>query len=146
MVGVRRANSGVVTLQLPKDLATEMARARLFPHGGGSIGAACGFAEGVAGQIGLPVDLVGLLVAELATNAVVHAGSDFLVVIVPDEQTLRVEVHDEDPDGPERAEPAPAVQRGRGLHLLDAWASRWGVTRSATGKAVWFELDRAPRR
>lgn len=137
---------GIVTLQLPKTLATETARARLFPHGGRSIGAACGFAAGVAGQLGLPADLVGLLVAELATNAVVHAGSDFLVVIKPDERALRIEVHDEDPDGPESAEPAPAVQRGRGLHLLDAWASRWGVTRSATGKAVWFELDRAAPR
>jgi hypothetical protein len=34
----------------------------------------------------------------------------------------------------------PAATSGRGLSLVDALASEWGVHPSPPGKTVWFEL------
>lgn len=37
---------------------------------------------------------------------------------------------------------AEVSERGRGLLLVDHFASRWGTTHQPTGKGVWFRLDR----
>lgn len=98
-----------------------------------------------------PAHTAALLVAELAANAVTHGrvpGRDFLltlVVIHPEagRTILRIEVADcrgERAPTPV-ARPCPTDEHGRGLVLLDALASRWGVTpRSPSGKTVWAEL------
>ncbi|MFF5408340.1 hypothetical protein ACFY8K_35925 [Streptomyces misionensis] len=31
---------------------------------------------------------------------------------------------------------------GRGLHVVNRLARRWGATRLSTGKVTWFEVDR----
>lgn len=91
-----------------------------------------------------------LLVAELAANAVTHGqvpGRDFLLTLTavrhPDETaTLRIEVADsrgERLPAPVSG-PRPTDEHGRGLLMVDALASRWGVTpRSPSGKTVWAE-------
>jgi hypothetical protein len=33
------------------------------------------------------------------------------------------------------------MEHGRGVLLVDALATRWGVDQRAGGKTVWFELD-----
>jgi anti-sigma regulatory factor (Ser/Thr protein kinase) len=99
--------------------------------------------------IGLPdgrVRDVRLLVSELVTNAVRHAGLEAgdrirLVVDLADE-ALRVEVHD--PGGgfvPSDPEPDPERPSGWGLFLVAELADRWGVD-SDEATLVWFELDR----
>jgi anti-sigma regulatory factor (Ser/Thr protein kinase) len=89
----------------------------------------------------------GLVVAELAANAVTHGrvrGRCFrlsLVVEAPD--TLRVEVAD--PRGDRRPQPRTTTtapdsdaESGRGLVLVDALATRWGTDpRPPSGKTVW---------
>ncbi|MFE4632960.1 ATP-binding protein [Streptomyces sp. NPDC056773] len=53
----------------------------------------------------------------------------------------RVEVTDPDPRAcPVPREAAADEESGRGLVLLAAVASRWGVTRSPGRKTVWAEL------
>lgn len=88
-------------------------------------------------------DVAALLVSELVTNAHEHAGGPAVVDVVVDGRALRVAVEDEDPTIPA----APAVdvdaERGRGLMLVAALASRWGTALTGHGKSVWFELDRA---
>jgi hypothetical protein len=54
---------------------------------------------------------------------------------------LRIEVHDGDPRWPRPGAPAELDESGFGLVLVDALASKWGVSDTATGKAVWVELD-----
>ncbi len=92
-----------------------------------------------------------LLTTELATNGVLHAGTDLDLEVVADPRGLTVTVLDQLPgplaraadDAPDPlAEPA---ERGRGLQLVDHFASRWGTTHHAKGKGVWFRLDRADR-
>ena len=90
----------------------------------------------------VPVGDAPLLVSELATNAVVHAGSPFTVkVACTGEEVVRLEVSDTDPTPPV---PRPAVTTeavgGRGLLLVTALARQWGYRLTATGKTVWFEV------
>lgn len=88
------------------------------------------------------VDTAMLLVSEVVTNAVVHAGTPVEVVVcLQGGATLRVEVADGSVQRPTIRHDAMMASTGRGLHLLDALAHRWGVTVRATGKTVWFELS-----
>jgi anti-anti-sigma factor len=92
---------------------------------------------------------VTLLTSEVVTNAVVHprgAGQTPVSLrILNYGDAIRVEVEDAgegfDPSAPRR----PAGDRGRGLFLVDRFASRWGAEHvEANGGPrfrVWFELD-----
>ena len=86
-----------------------------------------------------------LLVSELVTNAVVHAGTDVQMQVLPAERRLRVQVSDADPADPPQMLPVdPRTARGRGLRLVDVLATRWGVDTAPARKTVWFELDLMP--
>ena len=87
-----------------------------------------------------------LLVSELVTNAIRHAGlrdGDVIrLVVVTGERALRIEVCDPGP-GFEVAQPQPDPARpsGWGLYLVRELSDRWGVDCSEETR-VWFELDR----
>lgn len=95
-------------------------------------------------------DAALLIVAELSANAVLHGrvpGRDFALRLVhtPAAGLLRVEVSDTHPTLPARLLPPADADGGRGLLLVEALASRWGVTeRTGPGKTVWAELDLRP--
>jgi anti-sigma regulatory factor (Ser/Thr protein kinase) len=86
--------------------------------------------------------VAALLVSELATNAVLHARTDFTVSVVLQDERLRVIVEDAHHSAPMVQSPAISSASGRGLFLVDALATRWGVEPTERGKAVWFELGR----
>jgi anti-sigma regulatory factor (Ser/Thr protein kinase) len=88
-------------------------------------------------------DVAALLVSELVTNAHEHAGGPAVVDVVVDGRSLRVAVEDEDPTLPAPRGIDVEDERGRGLMLVAALASRWGTALTGRGKSVWFELDRA---
>jgi anti-sigma regulatory factor (Ser/Thr protein kinase) len=86
-----------------------------------------------------------LLVSELITNCVRHAGltEDAFIGLRTDLSVnrLRVEVTDAGPGfDPEPALPSMYRTSGWGLYLVDQIADRWGVVRGP-GIRVWFELD-----
>jgi anti-sigma regulatory factor (Ser/Thr protein kinase) len=90
-------------------------------------------------------DAAALLTTELVMNALEHGGGHAVLDAELVDDTLRVSVTDDDPVFPQ---PQPALEaldneRGRGLFLVAALASRWGSRPLGQGKAVWFELDRA---
>jgi anti-sigma regulatory factor (Ser/Thr protein kinase) len=92
------------------------------------------------------LDEIRLLVSELVTNSVRHAGMGSgdrvgLKVKVSD-GAVRVEVADRGP-GFEAGQPLPSLYQdsGWGLYLVEQIADRWGVTQDG-GTCVWFELDR----
>jgi anti-sigma regulatory factor (Ser/Thr protein kinase) len=85
---------------------------------------------------------VRLLVSELVTNAVRHAGGDAVrLVVALVGGVLRIEVHDPGngfelrppPDDPLRAS-------GWGLVLVEELADRWGIDHNPRTR-VWFEMD-----
>jgi anti-sigma regulatory factor (Ser/Thr protein kinase) len=87
-----------------------------------------------------------LLVSELVTNAIRHAGLDvddvIRLVVVTLDRALRIEVCDPGP-GFEVSEPEPDPARpsGWGLYLVRELSDRWGVEHREQTR-VWFELDR----
>lgn len=91
-------------------------------------------------------DAVTLVVAEFAANAVLHGrvpGRDFALLLRPDEErgSIRVEVSDTHPARPALLAPVAVADHGRGLVLVEALATRWGVRdRVGPGKTVWAEL------
>ena len=90
---------------------------------------------------------VELIVSELATDSVRHAGCDDAEELSMEAcvQRDRVRVRLFDPgEGFEVHEPTPPASGsggGYGLVLLDRLSDRWGVQRE-NGFAVWFEVQR----
>ncbi|MEV6347931.1 SpoIIE family protein phosphatase [Actinoplanes sp. NPDC051851] len=91
-----------------------------------------------------------LLTTELSTNAVVHANTDLDIEVTADTGGLTVTVTDFAPGpveqlavGPRNESPdiGEVAERGRGLLLVDHFASRWGTVHEGDGKGVWFHLD-----
>jgi anti-sigma regulatory factor (Ser/Thr protein kinase) len=83
-----------------------------------------------------------LLVSELVTNAVIHAGlsaDEEVELRITANGRLRVEVSDRGGGDPAVAD---SVERdgGRGLLLVEALSSRWGME-GDDGTRAWFELD-----
>lgn len=109
--------------------------------------------RGALTEAGLEVmlDDAVLLVSELVTNAVVHAGTQIELRLDIGPGSVRVEVIDYRPGALPAllGEPDDDRETGRGMVLLDAIAKEWGTRHFAGGKAVWFKLgvtDRvAPR-
>jgi hypothetical protein len=81
-----------------------------------------------------------LIASELATNAVCHAKTAYIVELYIGD-VARVDVTDLAPFTPfvRAAPPAPG---GRGLLLVSELSSRWGVDWHADYKVVWAELRR----
>jgi anti-sigma regulatory factor (Ser/Thr protein kinase) len=81
-----------------------------------------------------------LLTNELVTNSIVHAGTDIVVEASHEPEVVRIEVSDFEGGAVARRRGALDDERGRGLELVDALASSWGVVRSPGRKTVWFEI------
>ena len=86
-------------------------------------------------------DDVQLGVSELLSNAVRHAGTD-VVLTLRLAGRLVVEVVDNDPDLPHPVLPDEDLRAtsGRGLRIVSAISTDWGVRAAPEGKAVWFAL------
>lgn len=84
------------------------------------------------------VDTVTLVVSELAANAVVHAATPFTVTLERSPRGLRLAVKDGSQGIFLGSALMPWTQsRGRGLRIVAALSSSWGVTTQADGKSVW---------
>lgn len=132
VVGMRRgATSGPVTQHLPADPV--------------SVGVARRFlrlllSDGVVGDD--EADTAELLLSELVSNAVRNTEERVGVRVEVGPGRLRVEVSDTSHRMPVLRTDVPDEQtHGRGLRLIAATASRWGVDDHELGKTVWFELD-----
>ena len=88
-----------------------------------------------------------LVATELVANVVDHAGTPCTLTVGMDGDELLIDVRDFFPCPPPQALPAdPNGPRGRGLLVVAAVSSRWGVTPFPDGKSVWALLPvLAPR-
>jgi anti-sigma regulatory factor (Ser/Thr protein kinase) len=94
------------------------------------------------------VDDTLLLTDELVTNAVRHSrssrvGGKVAVTLAHSGHLVRVKVADEGADTePQIVDDADvADESGRGLRLVEAFSSRWGVEHLDGTTVVWFEID-----
>jgi sigma-B regulation protein RsbU (phosphoserine phosphatase) len=119
-------------------------RSTSLPASPASPAAARGFLRRAIADCGLRVDVDDAVVAlsEIASNVVRHAGTP-MRIDVDAGAVLHVAVTDQRPDLAIPADRPNELRAtwGRGLHLLDSLASRWGETRARGAKTVWFEMD-----
>jgi serine/threonine-protein kinase RsbW len=88
----------------------------------------------------------GLCATELVTNVLVHTHCQACRLVVRYESDwLYIEVHDDSPMLPAKSSEPPEAEHGRGLQIVDAVASEWGVAAEVhSGKSVWVRLTVDP--
>jgi anti-sigma regulatory factor (Ser/Thr protein kinase) len=91
-------------------------------------------------------DDVLLLVSELVTNAVRHAGAGperpVQVQLLHGPRCVVVAVTDEGPGFTLRSNPSTGSESGGwGLFLVDQIADRWDVEYTTSGSRVWFKIE-----
>jgi len=113
-----------------------------------SAGAARRFTEAQCAAWGVSdvVDAALLVVSELVTNAVTHARSACTLRLARSADAIRLEVSDDGIGSPDPLVADPDDEHGRGLLLVSAMSSAWGVNSTASGgKLVWAEIPIAER-
>jgi anti-sigma regulatory factor (Ser/Thr protein kinase) len=98
------------------------------------------FVEDCAEAWGIDSTDVVLIASELATNAVLHGHSDFIVTMRRDRHVVRLEVSDRDSRVVTPLARSSEATSGRGLALVVALADEWGVQSRHDGKCVWTEI------
>ena len=88
------------------------------------------------------VDDVVLVVSELVGNAVVHStpASDLDVAWDVDGNTVIVRVKDDGETCPSPRDATADATSGRGLAIVAALSTEWGVQRATRGKQVWAKV------
>ena len=85
-------------------------------------------------------DDAALVVTELVTNAITHGGSAFRLQLSRTAGAFRIEVIDDGEGTPEPQPQDTEAEGGRGIMLVDAMSSSWGVENVPRGKLVWAEI------
>ena len=84
-----------------------------------------------------------LLTCELVTNAVQHAtdAAGVTVAVMCRGPVVHVDVIDDGRTGlPRWGEATGQGECGRGFHLVNEIAQRWGFLRESVGTCIWFEV------
>ena len=89
-------------------------------------------------------DDLALIVSEMVTNAVRHAGPPVALEIQTDSDAVLIAVKDGSPDRPLPRVAAQEAEGGRGLMLVDLLSAEHGVRLDPPGKTVWAAVKRAP--
>jgi anti-sigma regulatory factor (Ser/Thr protein kinase) len=106
--------------------------------------------ESLRGQLEESVlDDLRLIVSELVTNSIRHAGlrtSDPIDLEVSvNESTIRLELRDRGRGfAPPPSPTNPFQESGWGLFLVSQLTDRWGVSTEAGETTVWIEIHRKP--
>jgi len=91
-------------------------------------------------------DTAVLLTSEVVTNAVLHGGphgpdAELYVDVDVSPRRVRVAVSDLGGGVPVAGDASTDAVSGRGILMVEAMASAWGMRRNGAGKSVWFEVD-----
>ncbi|SDR55335.1 hypothetical protein SAMN05428945_4091 [Streptomyces sp. 2224.1] len=89
-------------------------------------------------------DDAAVVFSELVTNAVQHARSEVIRLVVsrPGPATVRIGVVDKSKAPPRHRASGNEDDSGRGLVLVAGLTAAWGSDRLRWGKRVWGELHR----
>ncbi|MCQ4210665.1 SpoIIE family protein phosphatase [Streptomyces longispororuber] len=93
--------------------------------------------------LGGMADDVEVAAGELLGNALVHTEGGAVLtleVLTGPPRAVRLWVKDRSSDRPHRRSPGETATSGRGMVLVEALASRWGVEPRGEGKAVWCDF------
>jgi len=91
------------------------------------------------------VEDVRLVVSELATNAVEHARTPFIVTLSGGDRTVLLAVQDGSTSAPARSASEALATSGRGLLLVEQLSQDWGTsTEGEALKSVWASFTSRP--
>jgi hypothetical protein len=82
-----------------------------------------------------------LIVSELVSNSVHARSSAVSVRLSVDERCVRIGVRDDGTGLPTARSATATEPNGRGLAIVAALSSDWGVTKGRASKTVWAELS-----
>jgi serine phosphatase RsbU (regulator of sigma subunit)/anti-sigma regulatory factor (Ser/Thr protein kinase) len=100
--------------------------------------------QSLAGERRMTIEDAELIVSELVTNAVLHGRTPATLRVRRLPECIRVEVEDAGRDLPVRMRTTDEAMTGRGLDMVAALASAWGVDAGSNGgKIVWAEITDA---
>ena len=116
---------------------------REFPPDSASVRAARQFAIAAPESAGVDPGALELAVSELASNAVLHARTPFVVRVERIADGVRVSVSDGDPTLPRVRHVDATTITGRGMAIVEALSRSLEVLAVPGGKTVRFELGRA---
>ncbi len=116
--------------------------ATTLPGAPASVPAARRWAVATLAGWGLPETgwVAAQVVSELATNATLHARTGFTVVLDAEDGCVRIETSDTSPTPLRPRTHSTTATTGRGLGIVAALASDWGVRADEPGKTVWVLL------
>ena len=86
-------------------------------------------------------EVAQLVVSELVSNAVEHAGTSSTVALELTDDSLRISVRDGSTTQPVPRPLDMVSFRGRGLPLIDRVSRNWGISEHPDGKTVWATLS-----
>ncbi|MFL6106615.1 MAG: response regulator [Marmoricola sp.] len=86
-------------------------------------------------------DSAALIVTELVTNAIEHAGTSCAVSMTRSQHGVRIEVRDHGPGTPAPQAVDEDSERGRGLRIISVLSTAWGIENEGSSKTVWAELS-----
>lgn len=92
-------------------------------------------------------DAAQIIVSELVSNAIKHAGADWTekigvsLVRVHNPEAITVAVTDSSPYPPVKREAPADSEQGRGLQIIEALSPNWGWTAEDGGKTVFAMLE-----
>ncbi|MEV8015291.1 methyltransferase domain-containing protein [Streptomyces sp. NPDC086554] len=106
-----------------------------------SCGAARRLANNALEEWHIPAPDVVSVLAELVGNALVHASGPIRVGLYRERASVRVEVRDQGGGMPRMCDPAEEGVTGRGLRIVRALSTDWGVVLTdGSAKTVWAEV------
>lgn len=88
--------------------------------------------------------LAVLATSEVVTNALVHGRGAVGLHVSAGPVQVRVEVGDDNPRHPDVRPLDEQAEGGRGMMIVEAVSSAWGVLDTPDGKVVWFEVPAQP--
>jgi anti-sigma regulatory factor (Ser/Thr protein kinase) len=95
--------------------------------------------------LGAHSDAAALLVTELATNAVLHAGSEFELTLTRGHDAVSIVVSDRSKEPPVQQGRDSGAHSGFGLNIVNELSAAWGWERVEQGKRVWANLGTTAR-
>jgi anti-sigma regulatory factor (Ser/Thr protein kinase) len=141
--GTRRWLARLVELVVEPDRAPALNARLVLSDETSSVPLARGFVGDLLSQWDLPelIPAVELIASELVANAVQHVAGPCALELTAYDGALQIAVADAGHGMPDLQVLGPLNERGRGLHIVTAFSTAWGVDHlDDGGKLVWAEL------